>query len=89
MRRAATEAAEGVSDAVSDTLGAARERVAEGIDAARDTIAATREQLGRAARAGTDAAREARQDIEKRLSETKAAYQAGARVARESRPRDD
>lgn len=89
VRRAAGDVAEGVSDAVGDSFAVARQRVAEGIDAARDTIAAKREQLERAARAGTGAAREARQDIEKRLAETKAAYQAGARVARESRTRDD
>jgi hypothetical protein len=37
----------------------------------------------------TAAAQQARRDIEARLVETKAAYRAGARVARESKTRDD
>jgi hypothetical protein len=66
-----------------------RERAVEQIDSVRDTIAAKGAQVTRAVTEGRAAAKQARQDIEKRLAETKAAYQAGARVARESKPRDD
>ena len=89
MRNAATGAAEGVSEKVAETFHAARERASEKIDSVRDTIATKRGQVERAVTEGQAAAQQARQDIEKRLAETKAAYQAGARVARESKPRDD
>lgn len=45
--------------------------------------------VDRAMHAGRAAAAQAREDLEKRLAETKAAYQAGARVARERREHDD
>ena len=89
MRRAAAGAAEDVTDKVSDTFEAARDRVAEHIDAARDTMATKRSHVERAVTEGRAAAHQARQDIEKRLAETKAAYQAGARVARERKTHDD
>ena len=88
VRTAATGAVEGVSEKVGETLDAARERVAEQIDTARDAFTSKREHVGRAMRAGREAAEQARQDIEQRLATTKAAYQAGARVARESKGRD-
>ncbi|HEX7938658.1 MAG TPA: YtxH domain-containing protein [Gemmatimonadaceae bacterium] len=89
MRHAAAGAAEDVRDKVSDTLEAAREGVGERIDSARDTIATKRGQVRRAVSEGRAEAQQARQDIEKRLAETKAAYQAGARVARERKTHDD
>jgi len=89
MRRAAAGAADDVTEKVSDTFAAARERVAEHIDAAHDTLVTKRGQVERAVTEGRAAAQQARQDIEKRLAETKAAYQAGARVARERKTHDD
>ena len=44
-----------------------------------------RDQVARAVQAGREAAQQARSDLERRLAETKAAYQAGAQVARESK----
>jgi gas vesicle protein len=83
LRSAATDAVDGASEKAVETFNTVRERASEQIEAVRDTVATKRGQVARAA------AKQARQDIEKRLSETKAAYQAGARVARESKTRDD
>jgi gas vesicle protein len=88
MRRAAGHAAEGVSDHVGETFEAARDRVSEHIDSAREVLGAKRGKVERAMNAGREAAAQAREDLERRLAETKAAYQAGARVAREQ-SRDD
>lgn len=87
-RRAAVGAAEDVSEKVGETFETARQRVAEQIDTARDVFESKRGQVERAVHAGREAAEQARQDLEQRLAETKAAYQAGARVARESKGRD-
>jgi hypothetical protein len=47
---------------------------------------AKKEQVSRAMEAGREAAHQARTDLERRLAETKAAYNAGADVARAGRP---
>ena len=88
-RNAAVDAAEDMSGKVDEAFATAKRRVTEHIESARDTITTKRGQVRRAVSEGRAAAQQARQDIEKRLAETKAAYQAGARVARESRPGDD
>lgn len=89
MKKAAIDGAGDVSEKVEETFAAARERVAEHIDSARETASGVRAPVDRAMRAGRAAAAQAREDLEKRLAETKAAYQAGARVARERRETDD
>jgi gas vesicle protein len=88
MRRAAGNVAEGVSDQVGETFDAARDRVAEHLDSAREAVVSKRGKVERAMNAGREAAAQAREDLERRLAQTKAAYQAGARVAREQ-PHDD
>jgi gas vesicle protein len=77
--------AEEVTDQVVDTFEGARARVEEQIESARSAIVAKKEQVGRAMEAGRDAAQQARTDLERRLAETKAAYNAGADVARTGR----
>ena len=72
---------------MTDTFQDARRKVEEQIDSARDAIEAKRDQVRRAMDAGRVAAADARMDLDTRLAETKAAYQAGADVARESRGR--
>lgn len=89
MRRAAADAAGDVAEKAGETFAAARERVAEGIDTARQAASAAKTPVARAMREGRAAAAQAREDLERRLAETKTAYQAGARVARERRDRDD
>jgi gas vesicle protein len=85
MRDAAENAVDEVTGTVQDTFEAARQRVEEKIDAARDAIETKRDQVQRAVDAGREAAQQARADLERRLAETKAAYNAGAQVARDAR----
>jgi gas vesicle protein len=86
-RDSATRVAGDVTERVTDTFQDARRRVEEQIDSARESIQAKRDQVREAKDAGREAADEARLDLETRLAETKAAYNAGARVAREARAR--
>jgi gas vesicle protein len=84
---AAREVAEGVTDSVADSFESARSRVEHQIESARSAIVMKKQQVTRAMDAGRAAAQEARGDLERRLAETKAAYNAGAEVAREARTR--
>jgi gas vesicle protein len=85
MRRAAERAASGVTGAVADTFHDARRRVEEQLDSAREAVGHKRDQVHRAMDAGRTAAHEARGELERHLAETKAAYRAGASVARARR----
>ena len=78
--------AEEVTDQVVDKFEGARSRIEEQIETARTAIVAKKEQVSRAMEAGREAAHQARTDLERRLAETKAAYNAGADVARSGRP---
>lgn len=71
-----------VTEQVVDTFEGAKARVEEQIDSARSAIEAKKAQVARAMEAGREAAQQARGDLERRLAETKAAYNAGAEVAR-------
>jgi gas vesicle protein len=79
--------AEEVTDQVVDTFEGARARVEEQIESARSAIEIKKAQVTRAMEAGREAAQQARGDLERRLAETKAAYNAGADVARSGRSR--
>jgi gas vesicle protein len=84
-RRAGTTVkgvAEEVTDQVVGTFEGAKARVEEQIDSARSAIEMKKAQVARAMEAGREAAHQARGDLERRLAETKAAYNAGAEVAR-------
>lgn len=85
VRDAAEDAVGEATDRVTDTFEAARQRVEEKLDEARDAIETKRDQMQRAVLAGREAAQQARADLERRLAETKAAYNAGAQVARDGR----
>lgn len=85
VRRAAGDAVEGVTDKVSDTFEAARQRVEDKISEVRGAVQEKRDHVERAVRAGREAAEQARHDLERRLAATKAAYNAGAQVARDVR----
>jgi gas vesicle protein len=76
-------AAEGVTHQVVDTFEHAKTRVEEQIESARTAIEVKKQQVARAMEAGREAAHEARAELEQRLAETKAAYNAGANVARQ------
>jgi gas vesicle protein len=77
--------AEDVTGQVVDTYESARARVEEQIDAARTAIVSKKNQVSRAMDAGREAAEQARGDLERRIAETKAAYNAGADVAKSAR----
>lgn len=85
-QRRAKKAVRDAGDAVVDSFEEARAQVEERIDAARAAIDTKREQVSRAMSAGREAAAQARLDLERRIAETKAAYNAGADVARSTRP---
>jgi gas vesicle protein len=79
--------AEEVKGQVVDTYEGARARVEEQIESARYAIETKKRQVSRAMEAGREAATDARAELEARLAETKAAYNAGGEVARGSRKR--
>ena len=87
VKRAAREKAGELADNVTDRYEHARRTVEDKLEAARSAIELKRRQAGRAIEAGREAAHQAREDLERRIAESKAAYQAGADVARESRRR--
>ena len=89
VRRAAEHAVSDVTESVTDTFQDARRKVEEQIDSAREAIDLKKRQVNRAMNAGRAAAREARQELEQRITETKAAYGAGVAVARDARGTDD
>ena len=81
-RRAAQNMAGDLGTKVSDTFEQARGRVEHGIDTARQAIDLKKRQVTRAMEAGRAAAQQAREELERRIAETKAAYNAGVDVAR-------
>ena len=81
-RRAANDLAGDISTRVTDTFEQARDRVEHGIDTARQAIDLKKRQVSRAMEAGRAAAQQARDELERRIAETKAAYNAGVDVAR-------
>jgi len=77
VKRAKDAAAETVGDlgeAIGETIDHARDRVEEGIDSAREAVDVRRRRVSTAVEAGRAAARKAREELEYRLAESKAAY---------------
>ncbi len=81
-RDRATSLASDVSDSLADTFSQARDEVETRIDATRQAIDVKRQQVARAMEAGRAAAHQAKDDLERRIADTKAAYQAGTDAAR-------
>jgi gas vesicle protein len=88
VRDAAQGMAEDLTETVNDRFQEARQQVEQRIDSARHVVELKRQQVTQAVQAGRDAAHQAREDLERRIAETKASYDAGASVAR-TRPRGD
>ncbi len=82
VKDAAQGAAEDLTGTVVDTFTEARMQVEERIDHARQAVELKRQQVAQAVNAGRAAAHQAREDLERRIAETKASYDAGAAVAR-------
>lgn len=74
-QRAARKAATDVTDSVAESFDSARRRVEEQIDTARQAIELKKTQVQRAMEAGRAAAQQAREELERRIAETKTAYQ--------------
>lgn len=79
-RRRAQGLVDDVSTEVNGRIDRARTAVVDRVDRARDAVDLKRRQVQRAVEAGRVAAAQARDDLERRIAETKAAYQAGAGV---------
>ena len=86
VQTAAQDAAEDLSDSMTDRYQFARRTVEDRLEAARQAVELKKQQASEAIRAGREAAQQARSDLERRIAETKAAYRAGAGVARATRP---
>ena len=78
VRRAAERVANDARDGVADKFQDARRKVEDQIDSARTAIDLKRRQVHRAMDAGRAAAQEARDELEQRIAESKAAHGAGA-----------
>ena len=85
VKRTARDTVEVAATKVTETFESARQKVEEKIDRTRDAIETKKDQVRTAVREGRAAAQQAREELESRLAETKAAYNAGAKVARDAR----
>jgi len=66
-----------VTESVTNTLHAAKDRVENSIDSTRNAVEIKRRQVSNAVHAGRAAAQQARVELEQRIAETKAAYKEG------------
>ncbi|HVB30336.1 MAG TPA: YtxH domain-containing protein [Gemmatimonadaceae bacterium] len=73
----AREAAEDLRDKAEETYQDARAGLEDTIDSAREAVGRGKRQVSRAVGTGRAAAHQAREDLERRLAASKAAYQAG------------
>jgi gas vesicle protein len=83
-RSAAEDMVQGVTERVSDRFETAKTGVENRLDAARDAVELKKEQVAQAIDVGRVAAPPARADLERRIAETKASYQASADARRGS-----
>lgn len=63
-----------MTDSVSQTISAAKEKVETRIDSTRQAVELKKRQVSNAVDAGRAAAQQARVELEQRIAETKAAY---------------
>jgi gas vesicle protein len=63
-----------MTDSVSQTINAAKEKVETRIDSTRQAVELKKRQVSNAVDAGRAAAQQARVELEQRIAETKAAY---------------
>ena len=84
VRGAAGDMVHGVTERVTDRFENAKTRVEDRLDAARGAVDMRKEQVAQAIDVGRVAARQARADLERRIAETKASYQASSDARRGS-----
>lgn len=82
VKQAAQDLAEDVTDTVTDRFQQARQEVEDRIENARSAVEMKKAQVQRAVQAGREAAHSARDDLERRIAETKAAYDEPVRTTR-------
>ena len=80
-RRRAQDLVDDVSSEVTGRMDRARSAVVGRVDRAKDAVDLKRRQVQRAVEAGRLAAAQAREDLERRIAQTKAAYQAAAETS--------
>jgi gas vesicle protein len=78
VREAAEQTVADVRDNVVDSFEQARQRVEDQIESARTAVDLKKRQFSRAVDAGRAAAEDARVELEERIAQSKATYQAGA-----------
>ena len=83
--RVAQGAMEDAADSIAGSFQQAREQVETRIDTARQAIDLKKRQVSRAMEAGREAAQQARDDLERRIAETKAAYQTSGEIDKSRR----
>jgi gas vesicle protein len=74
VRDRASDMVEDATETVTDTFDAARARVEERLDSVRHAVELKKQQVMSAVDAGRAAAEHARDELERRIAETKAAY---------------
>ena len=87
VRDRASDIVEDAAETVTDTFDAAKARVEERIDSVRNAVEIKKRQVLSAVDAGRAAAEHARDELERRIAETKAAYRDAADPASAYRPR--
>ena len=73
-KAAARDAVGELGDVIGDTMEQAREKVEDGFESAREAVDVRRRRVSVAVEAGRTAARQAREELEYRLAESKAAH---------------
>lgn len=86
VRDRAGEMVEDAAEAVTDTFDAARSRVEERIESVRHAVELKKRQVLSAVDAGRAAAEQARDELERRIAETKAAYREAGATDTPARP---
>ncbi len=74
MRRRIRRGVGRVTDAAVETFEVARAEVEDRVGAVRDAVDIKKEQVSRAVEAGRAAAQQARDELERRIADTKASY---------------
>ena len=87
VRDRASDMVEDAAETVTDTFDAARARVEERIESVRSAVELKKRQVMSAVDAGRAAAEHARDELERRIAETKAAYREAADPTVTYRPR--
>ncbi len=76
LRQGAEEKLAELKDSAEETYGRVREDVGERLETAKDELQGRKRQAEEALKAGRDSAKKTRDDLERRVAESKASYKA-------------